>query len=268
MSILEIIGLVSIVGAGLAWIFCAAGSDREVNRTKKNFPFQELVLFLLISGAAAGQKGTRGWGPKPFGYTIPPSAVQPLYHSSAEPVTITVDTNYWMPKPQKNHDGRDSFILVNDFKDTSKPKMYSLQYGWGWDTVSISGLLTMRDTIIPKRDTIPVFLLLSDTCHWVRDEWEVDWQKYQKRDTSNILIGIPGKTVAVDYGFISHTVWWVKAYEVRQEYGHWGGRFTSLAQGNITYDGAAYWNIDYTHIEYLAENKKPFPANIIIWMAK
>lgn len=225
------------------WLLCYIAKDDEPNRSSRNFPFSIIVMMLLY-GSAVGQSA-----PLTIQTLKPDSncCFLPFTPNKTYPVTINADTIPWK----------------------SKSKPYTQPKNWGWDTsFIISGRLFITDSIIPKYDTIPVLMLVADTGHLMWETYEFSYDTTQKADTSSYLIGTGVKSVMKDHGYRTHAIWWIMGYEVREAYGYWGGSRGTPTQGNITFDGAAYWTAAFTHVAYLSEDKKPLPASIVVWMTK
>jgi hypothetical protein len=105
----------------------------------------------------------------------------------------------------------------------------------GYTTTPYLTLDTSRIIITPKYDTIPVSLMISDS-------------------TARYMY--LGDTIGVD---VSHVVYYVKAYSVREQ------KIRSHIYNTI---GLQTMEEYMEHQYYLTEDKKPIPKGWVVWISK
>lgn len=139
------------------------------------------------------------------------------------------------------------------------------------ETFVINGAYAVDTMATPRAtyDTIPCIYLLCDTARtfsiWA--EFKVDstaTRKYELAHPGIIYDGLIGKEVN-DTTFYApnQSVYWQRGFVRREKHNSRENKNPDSFCGNCPPDHD-YWE----GVEYLDINRKPFPANIVIWMKK
>lgn len=104
-----------------------------------------------------------------------------------------------------------------------------------------------------QTDTIPAILLMSDTSG--HPFITTDYHTLEKACDECLVAYKQNVSYIKD-----NATYWIKGYEVR--------RLRNFNDNAITFDDYPQTPTKYIHIDYLDEDKKPFPDYIIVWQSK